>query len=75
MKVKLASQVISQSVANALLTMSELKYPNFQNVQPTVDYLQCFDSIFDLMNSRCKESQFLKGNVHQKDNIYIYMSN
>ncbi len=29
MKVKLAVQVLSQSVANALLTMSELKIPSF----------------------------------------------
>jgi hypothetical protein len=32
MKVKYAVQVLSQSVANALLTMFELKIPKFENV-------------------------------------------
>ncbi len=45
MKVKLAVQVLSQSVANALLTMCE--------------YLKLFDSLYDIMNSRTLEQQFV----------------
>lgn len=52
MKVKFATQLLSQSVANALVTMEELKPDVFQNVTPTVDFLRTFDRIFDLMNSR-----------------------
>ena len=44
MKVKYAVQVLSQSVANALLTMSELKQEKFENVEATVEYLTTFDS-------------------------------
>lgn len=52
MKVKLAVQVLSQSVANGLLTMSDLKIPSFENVGPTVKYLQILDTLYDIMNSK-----------------------
>jgi len=52
MKVKYAVQVLSQSVANALTTMSKLNHPDFANVEPTVKYLKIFDRIFDVMNSK-----------------------
>ena len=65
MKVKYAVQVISQSVANALLTMYELKVPNFENVHPTVDYLKLFDEIFDIMNSRNLGQKFGKAPLQE----------
>lgn len=52
MKVKYAVQVLSQSVANALSTLAELKHPDFENVEATVEYLRTFDKIYDVMNSR-----------------------
>ena len=67
MKVKYAVQVLSQSVANALLAMSELKHPDFVNVQPTVDYLKTFDRIYDIMNSRNLAQSFHKAPL-QKHN-------
>ena len=39
MKKYYAVQVLSQSVANALLTMQEMKAPGFQHVHDTVEYL------------------------------------
>lgn len=71
MKVKYAVQVLSQSVANALLTLSDLKHPKFVNVQPTVDYLKTFDSIYDIMNSRNLSQRFGKAPVQKtnEDNI------
>jgi len=67
MKVKYAVQVLSQSVANALLTMSDLKHPEFSNVQPTVDFLKIFDVIYDIMNSRNLSQRFGKAPL-QKTN-------
>jgi hypothetical protein len=55
MKVKFAAQLISQSVANALLTMNQLKMSKFEQVHATVDYLKLFDSLFDVMNSRSQQ--------------------
>ena len=52
MKVKFASQVISHSVASALLTMKDLNIACFHDVYPTVEYLKLFNDLFDCMNSR-----------------------
>ena len=53
MKVRLATQVFSQSVATALTVCSEgLKHPDFVGVEPTVKCLKIFDVLFDLMNSK-----------------------
>ena len=60
MKVKYASQVISQSVANSLLTMHDMKIEKFEDVHGTVEYLKCFDEIFDAMNSKTLNERFLK---------------
>ena len=49
MRVKYAVQVLSRSVANALLTVNEMNIPGFENVHATV---KCFDAIFDVMNSK-----------------------
>jgi len=65
MKVKLAVQVLSKSVANALLTMSEMKVQNFEDVHATVEYLQTFDSLFDIMNSRTLREQLGKAPLKQ----------
>ena len=67
MKVKYAVQVLSQSVANALLTMSELKQEKFENVEATVEYLTTFDSIYDIMNSRSLQDKFGKAAVQEKN--------
>ncbi len=60
MKVKFAVQVLSQSVANALLTMFDLKIEQFDNIHATVEYLQMFDSLYDIMNSRTLAEQYGK---------------
>ena len=67
MKVKYAVQVLSQSVASALLTMCELKHPDFVNVDATVHYLKTFDRIYDIMNSRNLTQSFDKAPL-QKHN-------
>ncbi len=69
MKLKYAVQVISQSVANALLTMSELNIPEFQSVHATVEYLKTFDSLFDIMNSRNLKQTFGKAPLQGKNKL------
>ena len=71
MKVKYAVQVLSQSVANALLTMSELKHEKFQNIDATVEYLKTFDSVYDIMNSRSLQDKVGKAAVQEKTTAYI----
>ena len=53
MKVRLATEVLSQSVATALLFCEDdLKLPQFRGARVTADFLSCFDILFDVMNSK-----------------------
>jgi hypothetical protein len=53
MKVNLASQVFSYSVANAIeYCNKELKLPQFQGSEATVKFIKLFDGLFDILNSR-----------------------
>ncbi|GBM48387.1 DNA transposase THAP9, partial [Araneus ventricosus] len=53
MKVKLATQVLSASVADALLYLAkDANLPEFKGCEATVEFIQCFNNLFDVMNSR-----------------------
>ena len=54
MKVYLATQIFSKSVAEALRFLHHKKIPDFehQNVLVTADFCEFFNNLFDLMNSR-----------------------
>ena len=53
MKVSLATQVLSSSVANALeYCENTLRLPQFQGCSATVKFLRVFDQLFDILNSR-----------------------
>ncbi|GBM08818.1 DNA transposase THAP9, partial [Araneus ventricosus] len=53
MKVKLAAQVLSNSVADALLYLAnDLKLEEFQGCEATVEFLKIFNNLFDVLNSR-----------------------
>ncbi|KAJ4938883.1 hypothetical protein JOQ06_028349 [Pogonophryne albipinna] len=53
MKVNLAAQLFSSSVADALeYSEKELKYPQFTGSAATVQFLRTIDAAFDVLNSR-----------------------
>ena len=53
MKVHLAAQVFSSSVANAIMYCDKhLQKPEFRKSEGTVTFLKKFDALFDLLNSR-----------------------
>lgn len=53
MKVNLAAQALSSSIADAIEYCSdELKYPQFQGCEATVKFIRLFDRLFDILNSR-----------------------
>lgn len=52
MKVKLAAQTLSASVANSLLTLQILHTPGFENTIATQVLVSRIDQLFDLLNSR-----------------------
>lgn len=62
MKVRLAAQTFSSSVANALEYCRDgLKLPAFQNVKGTVHFLRTVDHLFDVLNSRNQYAKGMKG--------------
>ena len=71
MKVKYAVQVLSQSVANALMTMCELKHPDFTNVEPTVKYLKIFIIIINLQPLVITSLDFLQWYWRKKKTFTI----
>ena len=53
MKVNLAAQALSSSVADALeYCEGKLKLPRFQGFGPTVNFIRVFDRLFDVLSSR-----------------------
>ena len=53
MKVKLAAQTLSSSVADAIAFCDEtLHLPKFQNSSATVNFIRIIDHLFDILNSR-----------------------
>ncbi|KAK6174267.1 hypothetical protein SNE40_017579 [Patella caerulea] len=59
MKVNLAAQVLSNSVADALeFCCDVLKLPDFQGCKATVEFIRLFNNLFDIFNSK---NSFQKG--------------
>jgi len=52
MKVRLAAQVISSSVADSLKFCKSQNLEGFKNCDATIEFLQRFDRLFDILNSR-----------------------
>lgn len=53
MKVKLASQLLSQSVADALTFCKDsLSMSEFSNAGATIQFIEMFNIAFDILNSR-----------------------
>ena len=52
MKVRLAAQVISSSVADSLKFCESQNYEGFKDCDVTIEFLQQFDRLFDVLNSR-----------------------
>lgn len=53
MKVKIAAQTLSSSVADALqFLQTDLQMPMFQNCESTITFIRTIDRLFDFLNSR-----------------------
>ena len=53
MKVALATQVLSQSVADALrFCRTELRLPDFKGSEATEEFIEVFNELFDVLNSK-----------------------
>ena len=64
MKVNLAAQFISSSVANALYYCDTvLQLPQFKDCNATIMFLKVFDGLFDILNSRNPTGKGLKASM------------
>lgn len=52
MKVRLATQLFSNSVADALQYCKEKYIPGFENCEGTITFIRVFNNLFDIFNSR-----------------------
>lgn len=65
MKVKLATQLLSLSVANALIFCRDvLKLKDFENCTATVNFIKLFNDAFDILNSRTLIPYGFKGAIN-----------
>lgn len=68
MKVKLATQLLSLSVANALeFCKNVLKLKDFENCTATVNFIRLFNDAFDILNSRNLISYGFKGAINNSN--------
>lgn len=67
MKVNLASQGLSNSVANALEFCLKIQLPEFEGCEATVKFLRTFDRLFDILNSRNPLAKTFKAPMRQRN--------
>ena len=71
MKVNLAAQALSSSVADALeYCEGKLKMPQFQGCGPTVQFIRVFDRLFDVLNSRNPLARNFKAPIRKANYQY-----
>ena len=71
MKVNLAAQALSSSVADALeYCEGKLKLPQFQGCGPTVKFIRVFDHLFDVLNSRNPLARNFKAPIRKSNYEY-----
>lgn len=61
MKVRLAAQLFSNSVADALMVLKNMNISSFKNSTATIRFINLFNDLFDIMNTKnLKNSHFKK---------------
>ena len=68
MKVKVAAQTLSNSVASAIRFLESLKSPSFENSGSTADFIIRINNLFDILNSKNKFGKAAKQPI-SLDNI------
>lgn len=67
MKVSLAAQTFSQSVAKSFLSLVDRQYPGFENASATAEFCLRIDQTFDILNSDVQRTDNLfKSPVNEK---------
>ncbi|CAH2091914.1 unnamed protein product [Euphydryas editha] len=64
MNVKLAAQVLSSSVADAIDYLRSIGHPSFAGSEATVEYLRYLDRLFDILNAKNPVGVGFKSPLH-----------
>lgn len=56
MKVDLAVQTLSRSVANSMRYLMHIRHPKFIDAGPTIDMVEIFDQLFDIFNTKLRRN-------------------
>ena len=67
MSVKLAAQLLSESVGTSLRYCLDKKLSEFSGCQATIDFIVLFNTLFDIMNSRNLKSSGYKCPIQKKN--------
>ena len=74
MKVNLAVQTLSSSVADAIEYLQELEHPSFKDASGTVKFIRIVDRFFDLFNSRNPKGKGFKAPLrHTNKNLWVHI--
>ena len=68
MKVNIAAQTMSSSVADAIGFLESINHPDFQGSAATVVFIRKIDRLFDLLNCRNPRDKGFKAPM-KRDNI------
>ena len=71
MKVKIAAQTLSSSVADALEFLMCAGHPSFEDAAGTIKFIRAIDKVFDILNSRTPFSKGYKQAIRLSSENYI----
>ena len=72
MKTSLAAQTLSSSVASALSYLKDTQNPEFQGTDATVEFITCFNNLFDIFNSKNKFGSYYKKPLNKNSSKEIF---
>lgn len=77
MKVSLAVQLLSNSVATSMQYLLEKGYENFQNSEGTIEFTSRLNNLFDVLNSRNSADEGFKKPIcpENKEMIFDFLKN
>lgn len=73
MNVRLAAQVLSSGVADAVEYLHKCGYKNFEGSQATISFIRCMDKLFDMLNSKNLFGKGFKSPLTRK-NAKVWLS-
>lgn len=66
MKVNIACQTLSDSVAQSIQFLMDSNYPEFQHAGATIEFIKLFNDLFDIVNTKFSQNPKKYSNVYRK---------